>query len=195
MSTLVEALSGASGALEASARTMTDAAGQTNTQASSVAEAASAASAGVDTVATAADELATSIGQISRQLVHATDVTHRTAQETRRTDQIVRELADNAHRIGQILDLIATIAGQTNLLALNATIEAARAGEAGKGFAVVASEVKSLALRTAEATEKVAEQVTQVRESTRQAVDADSGHLRFGQRGEHDRHRNRRGSR
>jgi hypothetical protein len=51
-------------------------------------------------------------------------------------------LVKAAARIGDVVELINTIAGQTNLLALNATIEAARAGDAGRGFAVVASEVK-----------------------------------------------------
>lgn len=47
------------------------------------------------------------------------------------------------------------ITSQTTLLSLNASIEAARAGESGKGFAVVAEEIKSLAVETKEATEKI----------------------------------------
>ena len=65
------------------------------------------------------------------------------------------ELAKAAARIGDVVELINTIAGQTNLLALNATIEAARAGEQGRGFAVVASEVRSLAGRSAEAAKEI----------------------------------------
>ncbi|MFX8410546.1 methyl-accepting chemotaxis protein, partial [Acinetobacter baumannii] len=69
-----------------------------------------------------------------------------------RTNNRVSELSKAAARIGDVVELISTIAGQTNLLALNATIEAARAGDAGRGFAVVASAVKALAAQTAKAT-------------------------------------------
>ena len=50
---------------------------------------------------------------------------------------------------------------------MNATIEAARAGEVGKGFAVVAGEVKELARETAEATQRVAEQINGIQNSAR----------------------------
>ena len=77
-----------------------------------------------------------------------------------------------AQRIGEVVQLIETIAGQTNLLALNATIEAARAGDAGKGFAVVASEVKSLANQTAKATEEIRAQISEIQGATGQTVEA-----------------------
>jgi len=75
-------------------------------------------------------------------------------------------------RIGDVVNLISTIAAQTNLLALNATIEAARAGAAGRGFAVVASEVKSLATQTSKATDEIASQIAEVQNATNEAVDA-----------------------
>ena len=75
-----------------------------------------------------------------------------------------------AARIGDVVELISTIAGQTNLLALNATIEAARAGEAGRGFAVVASEVKALAEQTAKATGEIAQQVSGIQAATEESV-------------------------
>src|SRR5208282_1352087 len=87
-----------------------------------------------------------------------------------RTTATMQGLSAAAQKIGDVLQLIQTIASQTNLLALNATIEAARAGEAGRGFAVVASEVKSLATQTAKATEEISSQINSIQGATREAV-------------------------
>jgi len=175
VSGLVGALSSSSTELEATAQSMTATAGQTNSQASAVAAAAEEASAGVQTVAAAAEELSCSISEISRQVAQAARVTARAVGDARRTDDIVRALAQGAQKIGDVVGLITSIAGQTNLLALNATIEAARAGDAGKGFAVVASEVKSLAQQTARATEEIAGQIAQIQAATQEAVGAIGG--------------------
>ncbi len=87
-------------------------------------------------------------------------------------EETILHLSDAVNRIGEVSQLINSIAGQTNLLALNATIEAARAGEAGKGFAVVASEVKNLASQTAKATEEIGAQIGRIQSTTNSAVSA-----------------------
>jgi methyl-accepting chemotaxis protein len=92
--------------------------------------------------------------------------------QARNTTERVSELSMAATRIGDVVELINTIAGQTNLLALNATIEAARAGEAGRGFAVVASEVKALAEQTAKATGEIGQQITGIQAATQDSVNA-----------------------
>jgi methyl-accepting chemotaxis protein len=167
----------ASGAseLQTTSQTMSGSAAQTRQQAANVAAAAEQAGASVATVAAAAEELAASIREISRQVTQSTRIAGQAVEDARRTDEIVRTLADGAEKIGQVVGLITSIAGQTNLLALNATIEAARAGDAGKGFAVVASEVKSLATQTARATEEIGNQIGQLQGATKEAVDAIRG--------------------
>jgi methyl-accepting chemotaxis protein len=173
--TLVGQISAASTELEATSRSLASNASQTDDQASGAGRAAGEASAGVQSVASAAEELSASIGEISRQVAQSAKVSQAAVNDARRTDTIVRALAEGANKIGEVVELITTIAGQTNLLALNATIEAARAGDAGKGFAVVASEVKELANQTARATEEIARRIGDIQGSTTEAVSAING--------------------
>ncbi|WP_323132582.1 methyl-accepting chemotaxis protein [Kineococcus indalonis] len=87
----------------------------------------------------------------------------------------VQALAQASQAVGEVIKIISGIADQTNLLALNATIEAARAGELGRGFAVVASEVKDLARETADATQRVAQQIAGIQASSEQVTSGIEG--------------------
>lgn len=126
----------------------------------------------VETVAAATEELVSSIREIADQVKTALDISRRAVEEAGKSSRIVSGLSEDARTIGNVIELIDSIASQTNLLALNATIEAARAGEAGKGFAVVASEVKNLASQTSKATEEISAQVESVQSTTEEAVHA-----------------------
>ena len=169
---IVQTVSSASTQLEASAGTLSSTAERSQQLTTAVAAASEEASTNVQSVASATEELSSSVNEISRQVQELARMATDAVGQARVTNDRVSELSKAASRIGDVVELINTIAGQTNLLALNATIEAARAGEAGRGFAVVASEVKALAEQTAKATGEIGQQITGIQAATQDSVNA-----------------------
>jgi len=169
---IIETVSSASTELEASANTLTSTAERAEKLTTMVAAASEEASTNVQSVASATEEMSSSVNEISRQVQESARMANEAVDQARKTNDRVGELSKAAARIGDVVELINTIAGQTNLLALNATIEAARAGEAGRGFAVVASEVKALAEQTAKATGEIGQQISGIQAATQESVNA-----------------------
>jgi len=169
---IIETVSSASNELEASAGSLSSTAERSQQMATAVAAASEEATTNVQSVASATEELSSSVNEISRQVQESARIANDAVGQARNTTDRVSELSKAASRIGDVVELINTIAGQTNLLALNATIEAARAGDAGRGFAVVASEVKALAEQTAKATGEIGQQISGIQSATQDSVTA-----------------------
>ncbi|WP_163132941.1 methyl-accepting chemotaxis protein [Agarivorans sp. Alg241-V36] len=91
------------------------------------------------------------------------------ADKMQRNAQRMSELDQQVDQVGEVVQVINSIAERTNLLALNAAIEAARAGQHGRGFAVVADEVRKLAGQTREQTDSISELINTLHSATNKA--------------------------
>lgn len=167
---IVGGVAAASSQLQATSREMASSAETAANSTHQVSSALDEATAGVTAAAAASDEFAMSIGEISRQASSSAELAREVSQATSEADGTISDLTSSVGQIGQIVELISSIASRTNLLALNASIEAARGGEAGRGFAVVAAEVKDLAAQTSKATEDVAAQIRMIEDRTGASV-------------------------
>lgn len=98
------------------------------------------------------------------------DAANENNENTTIIENLVHRINNQSTDIGEITDMITTIAKQTNLLALNASIEASRAGEHGMGFAVVAEEIRNLANKTASAVGDIHHKIDLMQEQSIEAV-------------------------
>jgi methyl-accepting chemotaxis protein len=157
--------------LQGTSRQLSSAVDATESETSTAATGANQAAGSVQTMASASEELSAAIQEVNTQVANAAGQLRNTAEGARDAETQMDDLIKAVGQIDQVVEQISDVAEQTNLLALNATIEAARAGDAGKGFAVVANEVKSLANQTRQMTDNIAQQLTAVKQASRNAVE------------------------
>ncbi|MDA1813308.1 methyl-accepting chemotaxis protein, partial [Bacillus cereus] len=149
-----------------------DLSARTETQAGNLQQTAASMEEITGTVKHTAD----SARQATDLAAQASEVAERSSGAVDGVAATMKQIQAASGRIGEITQLIDSIAFQTNILALNAAVEAARAGEQGRGFAVVAGEVRSLAQRSASAAKDIkdliADSVSKVDAGTRQVAEA-----------------------
>jgi methyl-accepting chemotaxis protein len=141
-------------------------------KAAEIAAAAKQSAVAMHDAASTAGGLINLIESTRSEVTQAQVLTDQAWNHSQKAISVSESLANEAQSIGQILQLIQSVASQTNLLALNATIEAARAGDAGRGFAVVAQEVKALAQTAGNAVKDIDVKMQAIKQAITLSVDA-----------------------
>ncbi len=110
---IIETVSSASTELEASAGTLTKTAERAQQVTTTVAAASEEASTNVQSVASATEEMASSVTEISRQVQDSARMANEAVGQARSTTDRVSELSKAATRIGDVVELINTIASRS----------------------------------------------------------------------------------
>jgi Methyl-accepting chemotaxis protein (MCP) signalling domain len=109
---------------------------------------------------------------VSSEINHAEANVSKSAQAMEQAIKNMERIKDSNIGISAIMKVITDIADQTNLLALNAAIEAARAGDQGRGFAIVADEVRSLSIKSNQATQQIGDLLNTASVDVKDGVEA-----------------------
>ncbi len=110
----------------------------------------------------------------AKKIAESAQTVFKSAEKTQANNRIIAqrigELKSHTERIGEILNVIKSIADRSDLLALNASLEGMRAGEAGKGFTLVAAEMRRLAENIKGSVGDIEEMLSDIRESALSSV-------------------------
>ncbi|MCL2182881.1 MAG: methyl-accepting chemotaxis protein [Chitinispirillia bacterium] len=174
--TVIQSLDDAMSQVSEAVSQVSSASGQISDGSQSLAEGANNQASALEEVSSSLEEMSSMTKQNADNSTQAKHLVGEAGAAVSEANEAMKRMAEaiihiktSSDNTAKILKTIDDIAFQTNLLALNAAVEAARAGEAGKGFAVVAEEVRTLAMRSAEASKNTAAMID---ESVR---NADSG--------------------
>lgn len=125
----------------------------------------------VERTAAAIEEISATVSSTATRVAEASAFVGRcqTMAETfadmiERATKAMEQIEQSSQAIGEITDVMDTIAAQTNILALNTAVEAARAGTAGASFRVLAEAIRDLAGKAGDASKDVRHLVAGSRE-------------------------------